>query len=96
MMMSAPQTNIDKQTKRHRGPLTGILVALGVASALLIGFVAYSSMTGTPDAPQTSSPIEQPLQPGAVPSTPQAETSPSPQIIDESDTFVPGQTQPAD
>ena len=33
--MSAPDTNIDKQTKRHAGPLVGIALAVVVAVAAL-------------------------------------------------------------
>jgi len=93
-MMSAPQTNIEKQAKRHRGPLTGIVVALSVAALLFIGFTVYSSMTDTSQVPEESSPLSQPLQPGAVPATPRADTAPAPQIIDESDPLVPDQPQP--
>lgn len=36
--MSSPNTNIEKQTKRHRGPLAGFAIALACVGAL---FVAY-------------------------------------------------------
>ena len=38
--MSAPDTNISKQKRRHRGPLGGFVVAGVVVSALLIVFLA--------------------------------------------------------
>lgn len=36
--MSAPQTNIEKQERRHRGPLVGVVVAAVVA---LLGLVVW-------------------------------------------------------
>jgi len=36
--MTAPDTNVEKQAKRHRGPLIGMIVALGVALAAAVFF----------------------------------------------------------
>lgn len=36
--MSAPETNVEKQAKRHRGPLVGIILALVVAVGAAIFF----------------------------------------------------------
>ncbi|MDN5786975.1 hypothetical protein [Pseudorhodobacter sp.] len=43
--MSAPQTNLEKQKRWHRGPLLGIILA--VAAALLL-FVVYVAYVGAP------------------------------------------------
>ena len=36
--MSAPDTNLDKQKRRHWGPIFGITAALAVAGALFLTF----------------------------------------------------------
>jgi len=41
MTMSAPDTNIKKQEKRHKGPLAGMVAVVIFAGVLLIGLVAY-------------------------------------------------------
>ncbi len=46
--MSAPDTNIEKQTKRHIGPLGGIALALVTVGLLYFGYVAFLSANGTP------------------------------------------------
>ncbi len=37
--MSAPDTNLKKQKRRHKGPLVGMTIAVLLALALLIGLV---------------------------------------------------------
>ncbi len=39
--MSAPDTNIEKQTRRHKGPLVGIIGAVVVAGLLFIAFLTW-------------------------------------------------------
>jgi hypothetical protein len=39
--MSAPETNVEKQTRRHKGPLIGIAVAI----AFVLGVVVALSMS---------------------------------------------------
>lgn len=62
--MSAPDTNLKKQGRRHRGPLIGIAVALTVGSLLLLWLIVrvFSDAPGpngeqapTPPAAATSS-----------------------------------------
>lgn len=57
--MSAPNTNIDKQARRHRGPLTGMFAVVLFALLLLIGllFYVFSGSSG-PQGAQTQ------VQPG--------------------------------
>ncbi|MBJ6370010.1 hypothetical protein [Sedimentitalea arenosa] len=38
--MSAPQTNIEKQERRHKGPLIGVGLAVVVA---IVGYVVWQS-----------------------------------------------------
>ena len=59
--MSAPQTNIEKQTKRHIGPLVGMAVAVAVAIIVAIwwGMTANEPQV-PPDAtgtPPTTEPV---------------------------------------
>lgn len=52
--MSASETNIDKQIKRHRGPLFGIAISLLCAGLLFVGFMfwtAYKSDNPTAESP---------------------------------------------
>lgn len=39
--MSAPNTNIEKQERRHRGPLTGMWIAVAFAVVLFIGWLVW-------------------------------------------------------
>ncbi len=39
--MSAPETNVERQTRRHRPALIGI--GLAVAAAVIFAFVAFTS-----------------------------------------------------
>lgn len=51
--MSAPKTNIEKQEKRHRWPLRGIVLSVVFAALLGLGLVTYLAYQGneprTPD-----------------------------------------------
>jgi len=44
--MSASQTNIEKQAKRHRGPLIGMAAVAVFALALYFGLLTYLSDQG--------------------------------------------------
>jgi len=50
--MTAPDTNVKKQAKRHVGPLIGIAFAVGVALVLLIWFMGRT----VSDVPETEQP----------------------------------------
>ena len=52
--MSAPETNIDKQTRRHRGPLRGMLAVVLFALVMLaiLAFWAFGR-GGTPQGAET-------------------------------------------
>lgn len=69
--MSAPQTNIERQKRRHRGPIAGI--TLGVVFVLLL-VLGYGWMTGeepeTPAGPTVETPATEPMaDPAAPPAT---------------------------
>jgi hypothetical protein len=68
--MSAPDTNIDTQTRRHAAPLIGIVLSLTLAIALLTAFLAYNiepagggeaDLVASPDVIVT--PSDQPVSP---------------------------------
>lgn len=53
--MSAPDTNVEKQARRHKGPLTGIPLAALLAAVAFVGYLAFTALTGTgEDGPQTN------------------------------------------
>lgn len=67
--MSAPQTNIERQKRRHRGPIAGI--TLGVVFVLLL-VLGYGWTVGEdPDAPPVGAPLPA-AEPMADPTAPPA------------------------
>lgn len=44
--MSAPQTNIEKQQRRHWGPLAGIALGILVVAVLFIGWMVWVTANG--------------------------------------------------
>ena len=44
--MSAPDTNIKKQEKNHKGSLTGMRAVLIFAAVLLVGFIVWVVANG--------------------------------------------------
>lgn len=44
--LSAPDTNIEKQEKRHKGPLSGMALAAIIAALGFVGVLAWLAWTG--------------------------------------------------
>lgn len=44
--MSAPQTNLEKQERRHWGPLTGIALGLAFVVVLFVGWLIWETANG--------------------------------------------------
>ncbi len=44
--MSAPQTNIEKQERRHRPALGGMTIAVGFAALLFVGWILWVFAAG--------------------------------------------------
>lgn len=57
--MSAPDTNIEKQTKRHRPAIYGILAALMVAACAVIVFNLWGGVPSDEQAAPTTAPVVQ-------------------------------------
>ena len=57
--MSAPDTDVKKQSKRHRGPLFGFVVVLLWAGVLFAGFMAWTAYKGGEPTAETPLPVEQ-------------------------------------
>ncbi|QIE43388.1 hypothetical protein G5B39_15255 (plasmid) [Rhodobacteraceae bacterium SC52] len=49
--MSASNTNIDRQTRRHRGPLVGIALSVATALVLFFGYLTFFAADGQDDTP---------------------------------------------
>ncbi len=47
--MSAPNTNVEKQQKRHAGPLVGIVAGVAFVAVILLGFVFFTTGGGDED-----------------------------------------------
>lgn len=83
--MTAPDTNLKKQKRRHRGPLVGMTVAVAVAVALLM-WLLFRTLTGTPEtteqprAPAESTEAVPAESDAAAPTMPDSST---PQVIEE-------------
>lgn len=56
--MSAPETNIDKQVRRHRGPLYGMVFVAVLAAVLCGALIMWTP--GNEDTPSTDVPVAQP------------------------------------
>jgi hypothetical protein len=74
--MSAPKTNLEKQKRRHWGPLVGIALALTVATLLFLWLVGNIADTDTPE------PVPQPAveDAGGLPATGEPATPMSPEV----------------
>ena len=86
--MSAPDTNVKKQAKKHKAPLIGMAVAAGVALLLLV-WLGSQYLTVDPDESAeppatTEETIGLPAE-GDV-STPLQDGTSTPQVIEEQPT----------
>ncbi len=85
--MSASKTNLEKQKRRHIGPLVGISVALAVALTLFVVFMFYS--VDSEPAPDPAAPPQTELPETGLPAEgaatdPMTPSGPSaPQVIEE-------------
>ncbi|MGR3551176.1 hypothetical protein [Pseudooceanicola sp.] len=51
--MSAPTTNVDRQAKRHRGPIWGILIALAFGGVMGAAITLTATGGDNPDGANT-------------------------------------------
>lgn len=84
--MSAPKTDLDKQAKRHRGPIYGITIGLiAVALLALAAFLwpgvpldEQAAPDGEPTETTTGDPVTAPdLENGAAPDAPGTQSAPA-------------------
>ncbi len=81
--MSAPQTNVERQKRRHWGPIVGITVAL--AFAAFLGISNFWQATTDEDAgratqPETAIPATEPMADPSVPPATSAEEQVTPGV----------------
>ncbi|MBL3702697.1 hypothetical protein GI582_08330 [Sulfitobacter sp. BDSS02] len=63
--MTAPNTNVEKQARNHRGPLWGILLCFVFVAVLTVGWLVFygdeepGDDVGTDTNPQVTAPVEQ-------------------------------------
>jgi NADH:ubiquinone oxidoreductase subunit 6 (subunit J) len=79
--MSAPQTNLEKQERRHWGPLTGMAIGLAFVAALFIGYLVWTTANG--DVPREATP-----EGGVI------GNEPTQDLVAPVETVVPGATVP--
>lgn len=63
--MTAPDTNLKKQKKRHKGPLIGMAIAVIVAVLFLIWMLSQNLGTDTPEQEAAPSQVEETVGPPA-------------------------------
>jgi len=81
--MSASKTNLEKQKRRHAGPLIGITLALLVALALFLGFLIYTADTDEAEpAGQTRSGETIGIPVPGAPATQMNDPEPAPSAIE--------------
>ncbi|MDZ4310913.1 MAG: hypothetical protein U1A24_10220 [Cypionkella sp.] len=68
--MSAPNTNIEKQARRHRGPLIGMALAAVFGVGLIVFWLFEESSQSDPPAPQDPQGQVQEAPTSAAPVTP--------------------------
>ncbi len=54
--MSAPNTNVETQTRRHNVPLTGMTLAVCFAGAMLVALIGWTVFNG--DTPRDASVVD--------------------------------------
>jgi len=73
--MSAPQTNVERQKRRHKGPIVGISAGLAFVVLLVLGYGWLSGSSDTITLPQqeTTIPTTEPMADPAAPPAPSTE-----------------------
>lgn len=74
--MSAPETNVDKQKKRHAGPIIGISAGLVFVAIILVAYLVYTSSPSTEGDDPVPDTIQEQATPADVPA-PQDNAPPS-------------------
>lgn len=84
--MTAPDTNLKKQAKRHRGPLIGIIVVVLLAGGLLFWMLTRTMVTEPePEdmVPAETTETESGLPAEGTPTDPTGVPESAPQVIEE-------------
>jgi hypothetical protein len=73
--MSAPNTDLDKQEKKHRGPMRGMAGVVAFALLLLVGLMIWTTSNST--SPEGADTQIDGRTGAEVPAEPQVETAPA-------------------
>ncbi|MEB8385949.1 hypothetical protein OO012_01800 [Rhodobacteraceae bacterium KMM 6894] len=65
--MSAPDTNIETQEKRHKGPLSGMFIGVMVAGVMFLGLMIWLVWNGNDPGEDTPAAAESTTDTGTVP-----------------------------
>lgn len=87
--MTPPDSNLDKQKKRHRGPLLGIAAVLVFVGLLFLGYMTYLVDTDTPEEPTATEetlPDGEGIPAEGAPVTPMDDPDGAPQVIEQEPT----------
>ena len=86
--MSAPDTDLKKQKKRHFGPLAGIGAVLLLVLILFLAYLGYTAVTDTPEPAADPAQIvpEEGVPATGAPATPDAQPDSAPSVIEPQET----------
>ena len=80
--MSAPDTSLKKQKRRHVGPIVGITAALIFVGLLFLGYLTYVADTDPSEPAVVETGPEGAMPAEGVPARPLADPDPAPQVIE--------------
>lgn len=90
--MSSPETNIETQSRRHRGPLVGMAVAVGFAAVAFLIWIAYVAADG--NNPSDATVVnEEEVAPGVV--VEERATGADAEVEATNDSGAPAETAPS-
>ena len=87
--MTPPDTKLEKQKRRHRGPLWGMAAVVVLVALMFVGYLTYLVDTDAPEHPPTAEealPEGEGIPAEGAPVTPLDVPDGAPQVIEEAPT----------